>query len=84
MNNENSIQDIRDLLNNGLRLRLTPATEPDLRNTAFAFQNAISQIPDEIILDLMENPNRRLSIHRLALKPDDPTNVRKKRTANSG
>ena len=71
MKHKNSIQNIRSFIYNGLRIRLTPGNPDDLRNTALAFQNIISQIPDKIIEAALKDGNLRLRIQKLKPKPSN-------------
>lgn len=82
MSNTNQIQNIRNFINNGLRIKLTPGNPEDVKNTAFAIQNAISQIPEDAILFLMKHPNAKLRIQKIQPKAsnENPSaRLRKKR-----
>lgn len=70
MKGTNEIKNIRNFIDNGLRIKLTPGNPDNVRAAAFAFHNAVSQIPDEAILFLMKNPNARLRTHKIK-----PSNV---------
>ena len=45
------------------------------KNISFAFQNAISQIPDDIIYELIKQPNLRLRIQKLKPQTDETANA---------
>ena len=79
MSKSTQIQNIRNLLDNSLRIRLTPGNTDDVKAAAWAFQYAITSITDDSIQFLMDNKNARLRIQKLKPKPDHPNGRRNKR-----
>ena len=79
MSKSTQIQNIRNLLDNSLRIRLTPGNADDVKAAAWAFQYAITSITDDSIQFLMDNKNARLRIQKLKPKPDHPNGRRNKR-----
>ena len=71
MSKINQIPNIRNFINNGLRIKLTPGNAEDIKTAAWAFQSAITSISDEHIQFLIANPNARLRIQKLKPKPSN-------------
>jgi len=66
----------RNFIANGLKIRLTPGNLDPVKTHAFAFQNAISQIPDRIISELIKQPNAKIRVQLLKPKTDEHYNAR--------
>ena len=77
MSKSTQIQNIRNLLDNSLRIRLTPGNADDVKAAAWAFQYAITSITDDSIQFLMDNKNARLRIQKLKPKPEEQSNGRR-------
>ena len=75
MTDSNITDDTRKFIANGLKIRLTPGNPDSVRNHAFAFQNAISQIPDDIISHLIDQPNDKLIVYTRKPQNDETTNA---------
>ena len=75
MTDSNIIDDTRNFIANGLKIRLTPGNPQPVRNIALSFQNAISQIPDDIISHLIDQPNDKLIVYTRKPQTDEHTNA---------
>ena len=71
MTHKKPIQSIRNFIDNGLRIKMTPGNPEDIRAAAFAFQNALYQMKDETIQFLIDNPIANLRIQKLKPKPSN-------------
>ena len=75
------LQNTRNFIDDGLRIRLTAGTETDIKNMTEAFQKIINQIPDKIIYSLLEDPNLTIEFHRIKPKPSNVlSNAKRKQT----
>lgn len=70
-----AIENVRDTIHKLMKMTGHKAMGMPSKRVSFAFQNAISQIPDSIILHLIEQPDTKLRIQKLTSKPDDRPNA---------
>ena len=78
MTQDESIKYIREFVFKGLKISMYKTEPVEIQAAAFAFQNAISQIPDHIIYELIKQPNLRLRIQKLKPQTDEHTNASNK------
>jgi hypothetical protein len=76
MSKTTSNLETRDFIYNALRIRLMPSQGPEVVAEAKAFLEVISQIPDEVIRDLMKDPDGRLVIYKRNNQSNDTNNGR--------
>lgn len=66
---------IREEFARFLRMFGHKSQQTEVRTISFAFQNAISQIPDTAIQFLIDNPSAKLRIQKIKPQTDDNTNA---------
>lgn len=75
MKHELSIREVRNFIDNGLRIKLTPGNPQHIQDAARAFQKLVFQAPDEAIQFLIDNRLAKLRIQKLKPQTDETANA---------